>query len=149
MTRLLEVAFDGGIGGGTVFHCIAKGEAGEGRVVTCLDGGKPGGWDWIASRGVVEVDKCIDAGESVGIVGLRRHCFGGWGRDSVRVRANGGFIVRGEQGVFVTVVVFDNKGKEPVTGFFRVALTFKDAVAFMVLGNDFVLGEGDTEVCIA
>jgi hypothetical protein len=67
---LLEVAFDGGIQGGTVFHCIAEGEAREGRVVTCLDGGKPGGWDWIAGGDVVEVDKCIDAGEVVGIVGL-------------------------------------------------------------------------------
>ena len=70
MVRLLEVAFGSGIGGGTVLHCIVKGEAREGRVVSCLDGGKPGGWDWIAGRGMVEVDKCIDAGEVVGIVGL-------------------------------------------------------------------------------
>ena len=26
LARLLEVAFDGGIGGGTVLHCIAEGE---------------------------------------------------------------------------------------------------------------------------
>ncbi len=70
MARLLEVAFDGGIGGGTVLHCIAKDEAREGRVVSCLDGGKPGGRNWIASGGMVEVDECIDAGEVVGIVGL-------------------------------------------------------------------------------
>ena len=70
MARLLEVAFDGGIGEGTVLHCIAKGEAREGRVVSCLDGGKPGGWNWIAGGGMVEVDECIDAGEVVGIVGL-------------------------------------------------------------------------------
>jgi hypothetical protein len=70
---LLEVAFDGGIGGGTVLHCIAEGEAREGRVVSCLDGSKPGGWDWIAGGGMVEADKCIDAGEVVGIVGLMGH----------------------------------------------------------------------------
>ncbi len=67
---LLEVAFDGGIRGGTVLHCIANGEVREGRVVSCLDGGKPGGWNWIAGGGMVEADKCINAGEVVGIVGL-------------------------------------------------------------------------------
>jgi hypothetical protein len=30
--RLFEVAFDGGIRGGTVFHCIAEGKAGEGGI---------------------------------------------------------------------------------------------------------------------
>ncbi len=70
MARLLEVAFDGDIGGGTVLHCIAKGEAREGRIVTCLDGGEPRGRHWIASGGMVEADKCVDAGEVVGIVGL-------------------------------------------------------------------------------
>jgi hypothetical protein len=39
------------------------------------------------------------------------------------------------------------KEPEPVTAFFRVAPTFDDAVAFEVL--DFVLGEGDTEACVA
>ena len=73
MARLLEVAFDGGIGGGTVLHCIAKGEAREGRVVSCLDGGKPGGWDWIVSGDMVEADRGIDAGEVVGIVGMMGH----------------------------------------------------------------------------
>ena len=68
---MLEVTFDGGIGGGTVLHCIAKGEAREGRVVSCLDGGKPGGRNWIAGGGMVEADKCVDAGEVVGIVGLK------------------------------------------------------------------------------
>ncbi len=70
MARLLEVAFDGGIGGRTVLHCVGKGEAREGGVVSCLDGGKPGGWDWIAGEGMVGADKCIDAEEVVGIVGL-------------------------------------------------------------------------------
>ena len=46
-------------------------------------------------------------------------------------------------------MVFVDKGKEPVTAFFRVVPTFKDDVAFVVLGNDFVLGEGDTEVLVA
>ena len=56
MARLLEVALDGGIRGGTVFHCIAEGEAGEGVIVSCFDGYKPGGrtgllpagarWSW-------------------------------------------------------------------------------------------------------
>ena len=68
---MLEVAFDGGIGGGTVLHCIAKGEAREGRVVSCFDGGKPGGRNRIAGGDMVEADKCVDAGEVVGIVGLK------------------------------------------------------------------------------
>ena len=70
MARLLEVAFDSGIGGGTMLHCIAEGEPRKGRVVSCLDGNKPGGWDWIAGRGMVEADECIDAGEVVVVVGL-------------------------------------------------------------------------------
>ena len=53
-----------------MLHCIAKGEAREGRVVSCLDGGKPGGRNWIAGGGMVEADK-VDAGEVVGIVGLK------------------------------------------------------------------------------
>ena len=53
-----------------MLHCIAEGEAREGRLVTCLDGGKPGGWNWIAGGGMVEADKCVDAGEVVGTVGL-------------------------------------------------------------------------------
>ncbi len=53
-----------------MLHCIAKGEAREGRVVSCLDGGKPGGGNWIAGGGRVEADECVDAGEVVGIVGL-------------------------------------------------------------------------------
>ena len=68
--QLLEVAFDGGIGGRVVLHCIAKGEDREGGVVSCLDDSKPGGWEWIAGGGMVEVDECIVAGEVVGIVGL-------------------------------------------------------------------------------
>ncbi len=47
-------------------------------------------------------------------------------------------------------MVFVNKGKEPVTAFLGVAPTFNDAVAFEVLGDDFVLGEGDSEAsCVA
>ncbi len=47
MAHLLEVALDGGVRGGTVSHCIAEGEAGEGVVVSCFDGCKPGGRDWV------------------------------------------------------------------------------------------------------
>ncbi len=53
-----------------MLHCIAKGEDREGRVVSCLDGGKPGGRNCIAGRCMVKADKCVDAGEVVGIVGL-------------------------------------------------------------------------------
>ena len=53
-----------------MLHCIAKGEAREGRVVSCLDGGKPGGRNRIAGGGMVEADKFVDAGEVVG-VGLK------------------------------------------------------------------------------
>ena len=63
--------------------------------------------------------------------------------------SNGGVIVGGKQGVFVAVVVFVNKGKEPVTAFFGVAPTFNDAGAAGVLADDFMFGEGDTEACIA
>ncbi len=56
LARLFEVALDGGIREGTVFNCIAEGEAGEGVIVSCFDGCKPGGRDWITSKGVVETD---------------------------------------------------------------------------------------------
>ena len=46
-------------------------------------------------------------------------------------------------------MVFVNKGKEPVTAFFGVALTFNDAGAAGVLADDFMFGEGDTEACVA
>ena len=42
--------------------------------------------------------------------------------------------------VFVSV-------KEIITGFFRVVPTLKDGVACLVVGFDFMLGKGDTEVC--
>ncbi len=66
-----------------MLHCIAKGEAREGGVVSCLDGGKPGGRNWIAGGGMVEADEYVDAGEVVGIVGLMvlmGHCGGGLSR---------------------------------------------------------------------
>ncbi len=65
MVHLLEVALDGGIRGGAVLHCVAEGEAGKGVIVSCFDGCKPGGRNWVTSRGVVERDKSIDAGEVV------------------------------------------------------------------------------------
>ncbi len=70
MARLLEVALDGGVRGGTLFHCIAEGEAREVVIVTCFNGCKPGGRDWVTSRGVVEMNKSTDAGEVVCIGGL-------------------------------------------------------------------------------
>jgi hypothetical protein len=42
---LLEVALDGSVRGGAVFHSVAEGEAWKGLVVACFDCGKPGGWD--------------------------------------------------------------------------------------------------------
>ncbi len=63
MARLLEVALDGGVRGEAVLHCIAEGEAWKDVVVACFDCCKPGGWDWVASRSVVEMDKRSDAGK--------------------------------------------------------------------------------------
>ncbi len=74
--RLFEVAFDGGIRGRTVFHCIEEGKAKVGAIVSCFDGCKPGGRDWVTGKGVVELDKSTDAGEVTRIGGLRR-CHGG------------------------------------------------------------------------
>ncbi len=72
-----------------------------------------------------------------------------WRGGSVRIGANGEAIVGGKYGIFVAVVVFVNEGKEPVTAFFGVAPTVNDAAAFEVLDDDFVLGEGDAEACVA
>jgi hypothetical protein len=65
-----EVAFDGSIRGGAVFHSIAKGEAWKGLVVACFDCGKPGGQDWVTGRSVVEMDKRADAGKFIKAGGL-------------------------------------------------------------------------------
>ncbi len=70
MARLLEVALNGGVRGGAVRHCVAEGDAGKGVIVACLDGCKPGGRDWVTSRGVVEMDKSTDAGEVICTGGL-------------------------------------------------------------------------------
>jgi hypothetical protein len=64
------VALDGSIKGGAVLHSIAKGEARKGLVVACFDCCKPGGWDWVAGRRVVEMDKRADAGKVVRAGGL-------------------------------------------------------------------------------
>ncbi len=61
LAHLFEVDFDVGIRGGTVFYCIAEGEAGEGGIATCFDGCKPDGRDWVNDRGVVGLDKSADA----------------------------------------------------------------------------------------
>ncbi len=72
MAHLLEVALDGGIRGVAVLHSVAEGEAGKGVIVACFDGCKPGGRDWVTSRGMVETNKSTDAGEVVCVGGLGR-----------------------------------------------------------------------------
>ncbi len=71
MACLLEVAFDGGIRGGAVLHSIAKGKAWKGLVVACFDCGKPGGWDWVTGKRVMEMDKIADAGKVICVGSLR------------------------------------------------------------------------------
>jgi hypothetical protein len=70
LAHLLEVAFDGSVRGGAVFHSIAKGEAWKGLVVACFDCSKPGGWDWVTSGSMVETDKRADAGKIICAGGL-------------------------------------------------------------------------------
>jgi hypothetical protein len=65
LLRLLEVALDGSVRGGAVFHSIAEGEAWKGVVVACFDCCKPGGRDWITGGSVVETYKRADAGKVV------------------------------------------------------------------------------------
>ncbi len=74
---LFEVSFDVGIRGGAVLHGIVEGKAREGGIVSCFDGCKPGGWDWVTGEGMVESNKSADAGELIHIVGLRGSCSGG------------------------------------------------------------------------
>ena len=75
-----------------MLHCIAKGEAGKGRVVSCFDGGKPGGRDRIAGGGMVEADKCVDAWEVIGIVGLKVLMENRGGRLSGRLHCGAGCV---------------------------------------------------------
>ncbi len=70
LARLLEVVFDGGVREGAVLHSVAKGEAWKGLVVACFDCGKPGGWDWVTSRSMVEMDERADAGKIIRAGGL-------------------------------------------------------------------------------
>jgi hypothetical protein len=70
LAHLLEVALDGGVRGGAVLHCIAEDEAGKGVIVTCFDGCKPGGGDWVIGGGVVDRYKSTDAGEVIHVGGL-------------------------------------------------------------------------------
>ncbi len=70
MARLLEVALDGSVRGGAVLHSVAKGEAWKGLVLACFDCGKPGGWDWVTGRSVVEMDERADAGKVIRAGGL-------------------------------------------------------------------------------
>ncbi len=68
--HLLEVAFDGSIGGGAVLHCVAKGEAWKGLVVACFDCSKPGGWDWVTNGSVVETNERAEAGKVIRVGGF-------------------------------------------------------------------------------
>jgi hypothetical protein len=70
LARLLEMALDGGVRGGTVLYCIAEGEAWKGVLVACFDCCEQGGWDWVTGGSMVEVDKRADAGEVVRAGGL-------------------------------------------------------------------------------
>ncbi len=70
MARLLEVALDGGVRGGAVLHCIGEGEAGKGVIVACFDGCEPGGRDWVAGKGMVEMEENADPGKFVCTSGL-------------------------------------------------------------------------------
>ncbi len=53
-----------------MLHSNAKGEAWKGLVVACFDCSKPGGWDWVDGRSVVETDKRADAGKVIRAGGL-------------------------------------------------------------------------------
>ena len=53
-----------------MLHSIAKGEAWKGLVVACFDCSKPGGWDWVTGRSMVEMDKRADAGKVICAGGL-------------------------------------------------------------------------------
>jgi hypothetical protein len=53
-----------------VLHRVAKGEAWKGVVVACFDCSKPGGWDWVTGRSMVEMDKRADAGKVICAGGL-------------------------------------------------------------------------------
>ncbi len=68
--RLLEVALDGSVRGGAVLHSIAEGKAWKGVVVSCFDCCKPGGWDWVTSGSMVELDERVGAGKVVRAGGL-------------------------------------------------------------------------------
>jgi hypothetical protein len=70
LAHLLEVALDGIVRGGTVFHSIAEGEAWKGLVVACFDCCKPCGWDWVTGGSVVEPDERADAEKVICAGGL-------------------------------------------------------------------------------
>ncbi len=53
-----------------MFHSIVEGEAWKGLVVACFDCCKPGGWNWVTGRSMVETDKRADTGKVICTVGL-------------------------------------------------------------------------------
>jgi hypothetical protein len=76
---------------------------------------------------------------------------GGGGRDRRRIgrRDDGGVVVRGEQEVIIAVVICINKGMMPIVGPSVVVPALKDGGTCLVIGLGIVLGEGDSEVCVA
>ncbi len=64
-------------------------------------------------------------------------------------RNNGEFVFGREDGVLIAVVVGVNDGKMPVAGSTGVMSTFKDGGTTLVVGLDIMLGEDDSEVCVA
>ncbi len=67
-------------------------------------------------------------------------------RDRRRVggKNDGGVIVRWEQGIIIAVVISINEGKMLIVGPSGVAPALKDGGAYLVVGLDIVLGEGDS-----
>ncbi len=67
---MFEVSFDGVASEeGQCFIALQRVRQGKG-IIPCFNGCKPGGWDWVTCRGMVELDKSTDAGEVIPFVGL-------------------------------------------------------------------------------
>ncbi len=59
-------------------------------------------------------------------------------------RNYGEFVIRGEEGVLIAVVVGVDNEKMPVVGSTGVTPTFEDGGASLVVGLDVMLGEDDS-----
>ncbi len=53
-----------------MLHCIEEGDPWKGVVVACFDCCKSGGWDWVISGSMVEMDEGADAGKVIRAGGL-------------------------------------------------------------------------------